>query len=107
MYFKAAENAMKLFVGNLPYSATEEELTDLFGQHGEVVSVKIIMDRETNRSRGFGFVEMSNGEEAIKQLNGLDMNGRNLVVKEAQEREKRPSRNFNNNNRNRSFRRDY
>ena len=70
-----------LYVGNLPWSTTEAQLRDSFSEHGEVSSVKIIEDRETGRSRGFGFVEMENGaEEAIKNLDGKDFNGRNIKV---------------------------
>lgn len=89
---------MRLFVGNLPYTASEDELTKLFSQFGAVVSCKIVLDRETNRSRGFGFVEMTNSKEAekaIKDLDGTDFKDRALVVKEAQERESRPPRQFN------------
>lgn len=81
----------RLYVGNLPYSAGEEELRELFEQHGTVVSVSVVMDRETGRSRGFGFVEMEAGdaEGAINALNGKDMDGRALVVNEARPREER------------------
>ncbi len=81
----------KLYVGNLPFSATEEDLRELFEGHGTVESAAVISDRETGRSRGFGFVEMgSEGEaqSAIQSLNGFDMDGRNLRVNEAQERSK-------------------
>ena len=80
----------KLYVGNLPYSATEDELSSLFGQAGTVTSVAIIKDRETGRSKGFAFVEMSNGDEAqkaISMLNGRDMGGRDLRVSVARPRE--------------------
>ena len=78
----------KLYVGNLPFSATEAELRDLFARHGAVESVKVITDRETGRSRGFAFVEMdANGaSDAIRALDGTDMGGRALRVNEAQER---------------------
>jgi len=70
-----------LYVGNLPWSTTEVQLKDLFSQYGEVISAKIIEDRETGRSRGFGFVEMEQGsEEAIEALNGTDLSGRNIKV---------------------------
>ncbi len=70
-----------LYVGNLPWSTTESQLKDLFSQYGEVTSAKIIEDRETGRSRGFGFVEMEQGsEEAIEALNGADLSGRNIKV---------------------------
>ncbi len=79
----------KIFVANFPYRTTVEELTVLFEQHGEVVSAKIATDRETGRSRGFGFVEMGSEEqaaEAIRQLNGQDFGGRPLAVREAEDR---------------------
>jgi len=79
----------RVFVGNLPFSATEAQLSELFGQHGEVSSVEIVKDRFTERSRGFGFVEMANDEqanEAIKALNGYEMDGRALTVNEARAR---------------------
>ncbi|WP_291318427.1 RNA-binding protein [Desulfonatronospira sp.] len=70
-----------LYVGNLPWSTTEAQLRDLFAEFGEVSSAKIIEDRETGRSRGFGFVEMENGaDEAIEALNGKDIGGRNIKV---------------------------
>jgi RNA recognition motif-containing protein len=83
---------MNIYVGNLSYSLSEEELRDAFAAHGEVSSVKILSDRETGRSRGFGFVEMPNqseGETAIEQLNGKDLGGRALRVNEARPRERR------------------
>ncbi|WP_045212335.1 RNA recognition motif domain-containing protein [Desulfonatronovibrio magnus] len=80
-----------LYVGNLPWSTTETQLKDLFAQYGEVTSAKIIEDRETGRSRGFGFVEMENGsEEAIEALNGSDLDGRSIKVNVA--KPKRDSR---------------
>jgi RNA recognition motif-containing protein len=70
-----------LYVGNLPWTTTETELKDLFSQHGEVNSTNIIQDRETGRSRGFGFVEMDQGaDDAVQNLNGHDLNGRNIKV---------------------------
>ncbi len=81
---------MRLYVGNLPYRITEGEMKDLFGQYGEVVDVRIILDRETRRSRGFGFVEMSNEEEGVKameNLNDHEVMGRNLKVNKAKPRE--------------------
>lgn len=79
---------MKLYVGNLPYSTTGEELESMFGAHGEVTSANIIQDRFSGRSRGFGFVEMADdaGKAAIEALNGQDMGGRSLVVNEARPR---------------------
>ena len=83
--------AKNLYVGNLPFTATEEELRNTFSQYGTVQRVQIVMDRETGRSRGFGFVEMSEGgEAAIEALNGAQMGGRNLTVNEARPREDRP-----------------
>ncbi|MGA0098148.1 MAG: RNA recognition motif domain-containing protein [Steroidobacteraceae bacterium] len=79
---------MKIYVGNLPFSATESEIRDLFGQHGTVESVALPTDRETGRPRGFGFVEMPQGDaaKAIEALNGHSMGGRQLRVNEAQDR---------------------
>jgi RNA recognition motif-containing protein len=86
---------MNIYVGNLSYGMSEDELRDAFGAFGEVSSVKILMDRETGRSRGFGFVEMPNkseGEAAIAQLNGKDVGGRALRINEARPREQREQR---------------
>lgn len=81
----------RIYVGNLPFSSTEQGLQELFGNHGEVESVKIVTDRESGRSRGFGFVEMSNGaSEAISALNGHSLDGRSLTVNEARPRADRP-----------------
>ncbi|MFH1679164.1 MAG: RNA-binding protein [Candidatus Eisenbacteria bacterium] len=79
---------MKIYVGNLPFNATEDELRELFAAHGTVQSVSLITDRETGRPRGFGFIEMDDteGAAAIRALNGQDMGGRNLKVSEAQPR---------------------
>jgi RNA recognition motif-containing protein len=82
----------KLYVGNLPFSATDESLQEMFAQSGSVTSAKIIMDRDTGRSKGFGFVEMANDDEAeaaIAALNGQEHNGRALTVNEARPREDR------------------
>jgi RNA recognition motif-containing protein len=81
-----------IYVGNLPFTATEDEVRQLFERHGKVESVKMINDRETGRPRGFGFVEMASNEaqNAIQQLNGFQMGGRPLRVNEAQERPARP-----------------
>jgi RNA recognition motif-containing protein len=80
-----------LYVGNLPFSTTEQELNQLFGQYGTVTKAQVIMDRETGRSRGFGFVEMSSGaDEAIAAMNGAEYQGRRLTVNEAKPREERP-----------------
>ena len=90
---------MKLYVGNLPHSFTEQELTDLFATYGEVISAKIILDRDTNRSRGFAFVEMGSkddAEKAIEELNGKEVGGRTVIVNEARQKEKRDgNRTFN------------
>lgn len=80
----------KLYVGNLAFGVTSDDLQDYFGQAGTVESAKVIEDRDTGRSRGFGFVEMASAEEAqaaIEQFNGQDFEGRNLVVNEARPRE--------------------
>jgi len=82
--------AKKLFVGNLAYGVNDTQLGELFGVHGAVVSAKVIVDRDTGRSKGFGFVEMSNDTEAqaaIAALNGKDFEGRALTVNEARPRE--------------------
>lgn len=79
----------KLFVGSLPWSVNDQTLQQTFETHGTVVSAKIITDRDTGRSRGFGFVEMENSndaEKAIKALNNSELDGRNIVVNEAKAR---------------------
>lgn len=84
---------MNIYVGNLPYSVRDDDLRAMFSEHGDVSSAKVIMDRETDRSKGFGFVEMSSADEgqtAIDKLNGFEMNGRALRVNEARPREDRP-----------------
>ena len=83
----------KLYVGNLSFQTTEGDLDNLFAQAGEVESVRIITDRDTGRSRGFGFVEMSeeNAEKAISQFNGTELDGRALTVNEARPQAKRES----------------
>jgi len=84
--------ATKLFVGNLPFSTTDADLKSLFGQVGEVASANVIMDKFTGRSRGFGFVEMTNNQEAqaaIERFNGHEMQGRALTVNEAKPQEPR------------------
>ena len=80
----------KLFVGNLPFSATEEAVRALFEKHGTVEKIALITDRETGRPRGFGFVEMSSADaaRATQALNGKDFDGRSLKISEAQERER-------------------
>jgi cold-inducible RNA-binding protein len=82
----------KIYVGNLPFSATNDSLNEMFSKFGTVTSAKIVMDRDTNRSKGFGFVEMSSDSEAasaIDKLNGQDVGGRSLVVNEARPMEPR------------------
>ena len=80
----------KIYVGNLPFSATEDEVRQLFSQYGTVASVALITDRDTGAPRGFGFVEMDEGaSEAISALNNHEMGGRNLKVNEAKPREPR------------------
>ncbi len=82
----------RLYVGNLPFSATSDDLREAFGQFGTVTSADVISDRDTGRSRGFGFVEMdSGGDEAIEAMNGADLQGRALTVNEARPRENRRS----------------
>lgn len=83
---------MNLYVGNLPFSYSSQDLEQLFSQHGSVDSAQVIMDRETGRSRGFGFVEMSSDDEAraaISEIDGSDVDGRRLKVNEARPREPR------------------
>ena len=82
----------KLYVGGLPFSVTDDQLKTLFESHGTVESAKVIMDRYTDKSRGFGFVEMSSqqeAEQAIKALNGTELEGRSLKVNESKPRENR------------------
>jgi RNA recognition motif-containing protein len=80
-----------LYVGNLPFTTTDEDLRQAFSQFGTVVKAQVIMDRETGRSRGFGFVEMADGaEEAVNGMNGAQFGGRTLTVNEAKPREARP-----------------
>ena len=82
----------KIYVGNLPFSATNDSLNEMFSKFGSVESAKIVMDRDTNRSKGFGFVEMSSADAAataIEKLNGSDVGGRSLVVNEARPMEPR------------------
>jgi RNA recognition motif-containing protein len=84
--------SMKLYVGNLSYDTTGDDLTQLFEQAGTVESVELISDRDTGRSKGFGFVAMASrkeGEDAIAQFNGKEVNGRNLTVNEARPRAER------------------
>jgi len=86
-----------IYVGNLPFSATEEEIRELFAEYGTVNSVKMISDRDTGRPRGFGFVEMEDGDAdtAIEALDGTEFGGRNLRINEARERtERKPRRSW-------------
>ena len=84
-------SSKNLYVGNLSFSTTAADLEQLFGQYGTVTNAQLITDRETGRSRGFGFVEMSTGvEEAIQAINGAEFQGRQLTVNEARPREERP-----------------
>lgn len=86
---------MNIYVGNLSYSLSERDIEQLFNEFGPVNKVNIIEDRETGRSKGFGFVEMaekSDGEKAIESLNGQEVEGRKLTVNEARPREERPPR---------------
>ena len=83
---------MNIYVGNLSYQTTEDELRDLFAEFGDVVSAKLIVDKFTGQSKGFGFVEMSNNSEAQKamdELNGRDVNGRGITVNQARPRQER------------------
>jgi RNA recognition motif-containing protein len=87
--------AIKLFIGSLPYSTTDEELEQLFAAEGTVASAKVIFDRETGRSKGFGFVEFENDDEAkaaIQKLDGSEYSGRKLVVNEARPQQPRGER---------------
>jgi RNA recognition motif-containing protein len=89
--------AMKLYVGGLAYATTSEELNDLFAAFGTVLSAEVIIDRATNRSKGFGFVEMENDTEAqtaVSELNGKSFGGRTITVNEARPMEKREPRSF-------------
>lgn len=86
---------MKLYVGGLAYQTTDQDLNDLFGQIGQVLSATVITDRDTGHSKGFGFVEMSNDQEALKaiaQFNGASLGGRTITVNVAHERRERPYR---------------
>jgi len=90
--------AYRLFVGGLPFATTSEELEEIFKVHGTVASARVITDRDTGRSKGFGFVEFESDDEgkaAEKALNGTELNGRTLTVNEARPQEDRPRRDFN------------
>ncbi len=84
---------MNIYVGNLPYNVTEDDLRALFAEFGDVSSAKLIIDRDTGQSKGFGFVEMSDegaGQKAIDEVNGREVSGRSLKVNQARPREERP-----------------
>jgi len=87
---------MNIYVGNLPYSTTREDLEAIFGEFGAVESARVVIDRESGRSKGFGFVEMADdaGKAAIENLNGKEIGGRKAVVNEARPREERPRDGF-------------
>ncbi|RTK95041.1 RNA-binding protein [Candidatus Saccharibacteria bacterium] len=90
----------KLFVGGLPFATTDEELNELFSQHGAVSSAVVVKDRDTGRSKGFGFVEFENDDEgkaAEKALHNSDLGGRTITVNEARPKEDRPRRDFGGN----------
>lgn len=87
--------SMKIYVGNLPYGVRDAELEEMFQPYGEVLSANVIIERDTNRSKGFGFVEMSSDDDAknaINELNNKEVQGRGLRVNEAKPREDRPRR---------------
>ncbi len=81
----------KLYVGNLPFTSTEDDIKELFAEHGDVSSVKLITDRDTGRSRGYAFIELDDdaADKAIDALNGADVGGRNIKVNTARERQDR------------------
>jgi len=94
---KEPEMAVRLYVGNLPYSITQSRLQEIFSPFGALGEVTVISDKFSGRSKGFGFVEFENAEEAkvaIEKLNGTDMDGRNIIVNEARPKEERPARSF-------------
>ncbi|MDH6303918.1 RNA recognition motif-containing protein [Parabacteroides sp. PF5-5] len=94
---------MNIYISNLSFGVTDADLGDLFSEYGEVTSAKVITDRETGRSRGFGFVEMANDEEgqnAIDKLDGVDYDGKTITVNVAKPREERSGGGFNRNRNN-------
>jgi len=103
---------MNIFVSNLSFKVSDDDLKTLFEEYGAVKSAKVIIDRYSGRSRGFGFVEMDNEEEAkkaIEELNQAEYDGKQILVSVAKPREDKPRRNFNNDNRNddrRSYRKN-
>jgi len=91
---------MNIFIAGLSFDVNDTDLSSLFEEYGTITSAKVIMDRQTNRSKGYGFVEMEDNEaatKAISELNGAEYDGRTLSVSEARPREERPARSFNNN----------
>lgn len=91
---------MNIFIAGLSYDVNDADLSDLFQEYGAITSAKVIMDRQTNRSKGFGFVEIEDNEaaeKAISELNGAEYDGRTLSVSEAKPREERPARSYDNN----------
>jgi RNA recognition motif-containing protein len=88
--------AKKLFVGNLPYTMTQDELQNIFAEVGNVLSAAVIIDKMSGRSRGFGFIEMedADADKAVEVINGKEIDGRKLVVNEARAKEERPQRRF-------------
>jgi RNA recognition motif-containing protein len=99
----------KLYVGNLPYSFTDDTLRDLFSSYGTVVSTAVITDRATGRSKGFGFVEFEDdatAQTAISEMNGKEIEGRNIVVSEARPMTDKPRRDFGGNRSGGGFNRD-
>lgn len=86
---------MNIYVGNLPYSIDRDQLREIFAQYGEVRAARIVIERETGKSKGYGFVDMDNNEEAnaaIAALNGTEIGGRKVIINEARPREDRPAR---------------
>ena len=106
---ETGKDFMKIYIGNMPYSMTAEELQTLFETYGTVAKATHAVDRETNRPRGFGFVEMPDADQAnaaIAALNGSEFSGRKLFINEARPKEDRPGREFNR-NRNGGFRKPF
>jgi cold-inducible RNA-binding protein len=98
--------ATKLFVGSLPWGVDDAQLEELFAAYGQIVSAKVIVDRDTNRSKGYGFVELEDdaaAKKAVEALNGSDVQGRPIVVNEARPREERPRRDFGGGGNSRSY----
>ena len=98
-YNKQKENNMQIYVGNMSYQMTEESVSAVFAEYGEVETVKLISDRETGRAKGFGFITMTDdaaATKAIEELNGKEIDGRTLRVNEAKPKEFKPRNNFDN-----------